>query len=128
MCLNTYVVPSSVQLDVDRRNISFREEEDNKKTWLYVYTASLLATPLNIHVHHMPLYLYNGIPGVVLRIGKKTNNDTTSFLAHVDTCNPINTVNLLLPQYIMTKHPSIVAGFSNTMTHTPSILFPFNVQ
>ena len=55
--------------------------------------------------------LDNGLPGVVLRIGKINNYDTISFLAHVDTCATMNTGKLLLHKYIMTKHPSLVAEF-----------------
>ena len=55
--------------------------------------------------------LDNGPPGVVLRILKTNNDDTISFLAHVDTCVAMNIGNPLLHRYIITKHPSLVAEF-----------------
>ena len=54
---------------MDIRNINFIEEDYNKKTRLYVYTAHLLDTPQNVPVHQMTLDLDNGPPGVVLQIG-----------------------------------------------------------
>ena len=58
----------------------------------------------------MPLDLDDDLPGVVLRIEKK-NDDTIRFLAHVDTCAAMNTGNILLHKYIMTKNLSLVAEF-----------------
>ena len=78
---------------------------------LYVYTSHLLATPLHVPVLQMPLYLYNGLPGIVLRIRKTNNDDNISLLAHVDTCAAMNTGNLLLHKYIMIKHPSLFSEF-----------------
>ena len=92
-----------------RRNTTFREEDTNNKTRMYVYTENLLATPLHVPVLQMPLDSDNGLPGVVIRIGKTNNDDTISFLAHVDTCAAMNKGKLLLHKYIMKKHPSFVA-------------------
>ena len=57
----------------------------------------------------MTLDLDNGLPGVVLQIGKTHNEDTISFLDHVNIYAAMNKVNLLSQKYIMTKHPSLVA-------------------
>ena len=109
--LNTYNLPHSVQVDVDRIDASLREEDSNKKTMLYVYTTHLLDTPSNLPVRQIPSDLDNGPLGFVIRIEKKHNDDTISFLAHIDTCDAMNTGNLLLNKYIMTKNPSLVAEF-----------------
>ena len=58
----------------------------------------------------MPLELDNGLPGILLRLGQNTQSDTC-FLCHVDSCAAMNTGNLLLHQYIITKHPEIVAEY-----------------
>ena len=100
-----------MQVDVDSGNVTFREEDVNKKNSLYVETAHLLYTPSHVPVHHMPLDLDNGLPGVVLQIGKTHNEDTISFLDHVNIYAAMKTVNLLSHKYIMTKHPSLVAEF-----------------
>ena len=78
---------------------------------MYVYTAHMLATPSHVPVRQMTLDLDNSLPGVVLQIGKTNNYDTIRFLVPVDAYTAMNTVNLLLHKYIMTKHPSIVAEF-----------------
>ena len=94
-----------------RRNTTFREEDTNNKTRMYVYTENLLATPLHVPVLQMPLDSDNGLPGVVLWIGITNNDDTIIFLAHFDTCAAMNTGNPSLDKYIMTKYPSLVAKF-----------------
>ena len=109
--MNTYDRPWSVRLNVDSGNLIFREEKGHNKTRLYIYTAHMLAKPLYLPVRHKLLDLDNGLPGIVLRFGKTNNDDTISFLAHVDTCATMNTGNVLLHKYIMTKHPSLVAEF-----------------
>ena len=58
-------------MGVDSRNVDFIEKDSNNIIRLDVYTAYLLATPLNVHVRQMPLDLDNVPPGVVLLIGKK---------------------------------------------------------
>ena len=70
---------------MDSSSATFREEDANEKTSLYVYTTSLLATPLNVHVYQMSLDLDHGFTGIVIRIGKTKNDDTISFLVHDDT-------------------------------------------
>ena len=109
--MNTYDWPYSVRVDVDIRNVTFREEDVNKKTSLYIYTAHLLDTPSHVPVRQMPLDLDNGLPGVVPWIEKTNNDDNISLLAHVDTCAAMNTGNLLLHKYIMIKHPSLFSEF-----------------
>ena len=109
--LNTYYCPYSVRVDVDSRTVTFREEDANNKTSMYVYTSHLLSTPFHVPVRQMPLDLYNGLPGVVLQIGKTKNHDTISFFALVDTCAAIKMGTLLLKIYIMTKHPYLVTEF-----------------
>ena len=96
---------------MDSRNVTFRKEDANNKTRLYVNTSHLLDTPLHVPVHHIPLDLDNVLTCDVLQIGKTNNGDTISFLAHVDTCAATNTGKILLHKYIMTKHPSIVTEF-----------------
>ena len=85
----------------------------------------LFTSASHVHVRHIPLDLDNGLPGVVLWIGKTNNDDTNSFLAHVDTCAAMNTGKTLLHKYIMTKNPSLVAEFiqcDNTDPFAPIII------
>ena len=72
-------------MGVDSRNVDFIEKDSNNIIRLDVYTAYLLATPLNVHVYQMRLDLDHGFTGIVIRIGKTKNDDTISFLAHDDT-------------------------------------------
>jgi len=58
----------------------------------------------------MPLDLDNGLPGIVLRLGREGSTEV-SFTGHVDTCAAMSTGNLLLHQWIMTKHPHTVAEY-----------------
>ena len=92
-------------VDVYSSNVTFREEDSNNKTSMYVYNAHMLATPLHVPVRQMPLDLDNGLSGVLLQIGKTKNDDTISFLAHVNTSAAINIGNSLLHKYMMKKHP-----------------------
>ena len=98
-----------MQVYVDSENVTFRGEEANNKTSMYVYTAHMLATPSHVPVRQMPLDLDNSLPGVFLWIVKTKNDDTISFLSHVKTCAVIDMGKLLLHKYIMKKHPSFVA-------------------
>ena len=61
-----------MRLDVYSDKVSFKKEDDNKKNSLNVYTAHMLAAPEYVPVRHISLDLDNGLPGVVLRIVKKT--------------------------------------------------------
>jgi len=58
----------------------------------------------------MPLDLYNGLPAIELRFGLCID-DEISFLCHMDTCAATNTGNLLVHQWIMTKHLYIVCSY-----------------
>ena len=51
--ISPYNPPYSEQVDMDSRSGSFREMEAKKKIRMYVYTAHLLSTPLNLPVGHM---------------------------------------------------------------------------
>ena len=125
--MNTYDWPYSVRVDVDIRNVTFREEDVNKKTSMYIYTAHLLDTPSHVPVRQMPLDLDNGLPGVVTWIEKTNNDDNISFLAHINTlpstqttfyCININWQNLY----------NLLLNLSNMMTHNILILSSFNAQ
>ena len=95
---------------------------------MYVYTSHLLSTPFHVPVRQMLLDLYNGLPGVVLQIGKTKNHDTISFFALVDTCAAINMGNLFLKKYIMKNIHPLSLNLSDTTTQIPSILLSLNVQ
>jgi len=58
----------------------------------------------------MPLDLDNGLPAIEFRFGSRID-DEICFLCHIDTCAAMNTGNLLVHQWIITKHPYIVSSY-----------------
>ena len=66
----------------------------------------------------MPLSLDNGLPSVTLRFGT-SDNDEILFSCHLDTCAAMNTGNMLLHMWLMTKFPQIVVSFERCNDPTP---------
>ena len=95
----THTVPSS-------NNSSYTTEERvTKKGRLFALSASIF-NQNSKSIRQMPLDLDNGLPGIAIRF----TNDIF-FLNHVDTCAAMNTGNLLVHQWIISNHPSIVAEY-----------------
>lgn len=96
-----------------------RENPGNPDGRMFVTTASLLQHTMPTPVQPMPLDLDNGLPGIVFRFGNVTDDNTPSWLCHLDSCAGMNTGNLALHQYIMTKYPHIVAEYIQCDDHNP---------
>ena len=60
----------------------------------------------------MTLDIDNSIPGILLGIGQTSSSISPKFIAHIDTCASMNTGNLLLHQWIITKYPACVAEYT----------------
>ena len=90
-----------------------RELPASPEARLWITSASLLQHSHNNPIRPMPLDLDNGLPGVVIRFATPSNIESTApaFLCHLDSCAGMNTGNLTIHQYIITKHPSIVAEY-----------------
>ena len=102
----------SKRVDFDLKDKPLEEEPDHKQGSLYVVAARIFISKLATQhaIRPMPLDLDNGLPGILMRVGLAQDNDTC-FLCHVDSCAAMNTGNLLLHQYIITKHPHTVAEY-----------------
>ena len=60
----------------------------------------------------MSLDTKNGLPGIPIKIGQTSSSISPKFLAHIDTCASMNTVNILPHQWIITTYPSFVAEYT----------------
>lgn len=93
------------------KKVRIEDERPPKEGRLWVYYAKVLVSQLaKLRIRPMPLKIDNGLPGVVLRVGKKDGKEV-SFLCHVDTCAAMNTGNLRLHQYIITRNPELVQEY-----------------
>jgi hypothetical protein len=92
-----------------------REDPAAPQGRLWTTSATLLQHDSTNLSRPMPLDLDNGLPGIVLRFDSKptepTENKPPAWLCHLDSCAGMNTGNLAIHQYIITKHPSIVAEY-----------------
>ena len=103
----------SKRVEFDLKNNDVVEDEPNEKRGrLCVVSASVFVSKLaeDKILRQMPLDIDNGLPGILLRLGIDASSDTC-FLCHVDSCAAMNTGNLLLHQFIITNHPSVVAEY-----------------
>ena len=100
------------RVEFDLKDDALPDEPNHKQGRLFVVSAGIFVSKLAQEriVRQMPLKLDNGLPGVVLRLGKD-NEQSPSFLCHVDSCAAMNTGNLLLHQYIITHYPDTVAEY-----------------
>ena len=101
------------RVDFDlKQNSGIEDEPTDKRGRLCVVTAGIFISNLAQEriIRSMPLDLDNGLPGILLRLGRDARSETC-FLCHVDSCAAMNTGNLLLHQYIITNHPEIVAEY-----------------
>ncbi len=78
---------------------------------LFVMSAPLLQHSRTHSLPPMPLNVDNGLPGIVLKFGRKGTAKLVPWTCHVDTCAAMSTGNLELHQYIISKHPELVAEY-----------------
>jgi len=94
-------------------------DQNLKKTCLMVYSAQIYsASARATRLRHMPLDLDNGLPAIKLHFGLCID-DKISFLCHMDTCAAMNTGNVLVHQWIMTKDPYIVCIYEQYNDENP---------
>ena len=101
------------RVDFDLKdNELIKDEPNEKRGRLCVVSAGIFVSKLAEEkiTRQMPLDIDNGLPGILLRLGTDNQSDTC-FLCHIDSCAAMNTGNLLLHQFIITTHPSIVAEY-----------------
>ena len=117
---NITIKPSATPSSANPRNVNNRpdwlstvrfhdDEEDSnrsKRARAFVTSGQLLATTPS-SMCPIPLKVDNNMPAIELRFGTSTT-DGVQFLCHLDTCGGMNTGSLLLHQWLMTNHPSIV--------------------
>jgi len=86
------------------------EEERRKKGRLWVCFAHIMVSTQHPVTPPMPLDVDNGLPGIELWFGTESSSEV-SFICHMDTCAAMNTGNLLVHQWLMSKFPHIVAEY-----------------
>lgn len=103
-----------------------KEDDASKRARLWVYSAKVLVSKGALHnLRKMPLALDNDLPGIVFRVGGSPEAER-SFLCHIDTCAAMNTGNLAVHQYLMTKHPELVISYSRYDDKNPFL--PIELQ
>ena len=85
-------------------------DEARKKGCLMVYSADIFISDTATNTPPMPLDVDNGLPGIELWFGTSPANEI-SFICHMDTCAAMNTGNLTVHQWLMTKYPHLVAEY-----------------
>ena len=85
-------------------------DKDRKKARQWVVSALVLNTNTSSYTQPMPLDVDNGLPGVELWFGSNDASEV-GFMCHLDTCAAMNTGNLRVHQWLITKHPEIVAEY-----------------
>ena len=68
-----------------------------------------------VSTHHpvsppMPLDVDTGLPGIELWFGMNSDNEVGS-ICHMNICAAMNTDNMKVNQWLMTKYPHIVAEY-----------------
>ena len=89
---------------------SLPPDASRKKGRLWVYVAQLLTTPTSRLCAPMPLDVDNGLPGIELWLGRDAASEV-GLLMHLDSCAAMNTGNLSVHQWLMTKHPHLVVEY-----------------
>ena len=85
-------------------------DRDREKTRQWVVSALVLNTNTSTYTQPMPLDVDNGLLVVELWFGSNDDNEV-GFMCHLDTCAAIDTGNLRVHQWLMTKHPDIVTEY-----------------
>ena len=90
--------------------------EDDKPTGFraWAISAKILKTAAEKSLRHMPLDLDNGLPAMLLQLSGPKHDGSpckVNFLAHLDSCAAMNTGNLLVHQWLITKYPEIVVSY-----------------
>ena len=87
-----------------------KKDEKSKKPRLFTLTGLLMNVASSPELRAMPLPLDNALPATVFRFGTDSSNEIP-FSCHLDSCAAMNTGNLRLHQWIITKYPHIVEKY-----------------
>jgi len=77
---------------------------------LWAYSANIFISDTTNSTPPMPLDVDNGLPGIELWFGT-CQKDELCFICHMDTCAAMNTGNLTVHKWLMTKYPHLVAEY-----------------
>ena len=97
-----------------KRSVRFDDEEGKKRDTrrqrnrLWIFSASILVNATAAITPPMLLDVDNGLPGIELWFGTQADHEV-GFICHMDTCAAMNTGNLLVHKWLMTRHPHLVA-------------------
>ena len=69
----------------------------------------VLVNPTTYYIPSLLPDVFNGLPGIKLWFGA-TETDEIYFVCHLDSCAAMNTSNLLVQKWLMSRHPYSVAG------------------
>ena len=97
----------------EEKDVTFQDPPSDgqcKKGCLWAYSANIFISDTVSNMPPMPLDVDNGLPGIELWFGMSPTNEL-SFIFHMDTCAAMNTGNLTVHKWLMTKHPHLVAKY-----------------
>ena len=97
---NKEVAFEDTPIDVPRKKINR----------LWAYSANIFISDTTSSTPPMPLDVDNGLPGIELWFGT-SQEDELCFICHMDTCAAMNTGNLTVHKWLMTKYPHLVAEY-----------------
>ena len=89
-----------------------------KKRRIWVTRGNVLSTAPATALRQIPLAVDNKLPAIELRFGTNDDNEI-QFLCHLDSCAGMNTGNLPLHQWLITKHPEIVKEYEECNNANP---------
>ena len=98
----------------DEKSAKFTGEtkRDNKrnKGRLWVFTVDIFVSDTLAVTPPIPLDVDKGLPGIELWFGTNLSNECC-FIFHMDTCAAMNTGNLTVHKWLMTKYPELGAEY-----------------
>ena len=87
-----------------------KKDSGTQRRRLWMIFGSILNIGQSNIQRPMPLSIDNNLPAAVFRFGSTSENEIP-FPCHVDSCAAMNTANLLLYMWIITKYPAIVDSY-----------------
>ena len=108
--------PAWMTQNNESEKMGFEEKDTNtedtrrKRGRIWVFPANILIRDAATVTPPMPLDVDNGLPGIELWFGTYMDHEV-GFICHMDICTAMNTGNLLIHKWLMTKHPHLVADY-----------------
>ena len=85
-------------------------DRQRKKSHLWAYSAKNFISDTTRSTPPMPLDVNNGLSDIESWFGSSPTNEI-SFICHIDKCAAMNTGNLTVHKWLMTKHPHLVTEY-----------------